>query len=215
MALPPTVFVVDDDPAVRDAMRLLLKSVNQPVACFASGQEFLAGYDPSAPGCLVLDLRLPDLDGLAVVQQLRERQVHLPTIVLTGHGDVPLAVRAMKAGVFDFMQKPFQDQALLERIYQALEKDARDRGDRARRAEAGARLALLTSREREVLDLVVRGRPSHAIAAELGISPATVEKHRVHIMTKMQAAGVPDLVRLALLAAPPEGSPTGAPPAPG
>jgi two-component system response regulator FixJ len=195
-----TVFLVDDDPAVRDALRLLMESVSLPVQAYATAWEFLDTYDPGQPGCLVLDVRLPGMSGLELQKELNARKIYLPVIIITGHGDVPMAVRAMKAGAFDFLEKPFNDQELLDRIHQAIRRDLRRREREAQRDLIAARVALLTPREREVLNMTVAGKTNQMIAEELHISRKTLDIHRSKIMEKMQAQGVADLIRLALLA---------------
>src|SRR5690606_7050922 len=154
----PTIFIVDDDAAVRDALKLLLRSVGQAVETFGSAQEFLDAYSEDRPGCLVLDIRMPGMSGLELQQKLNERHSILPIIFITGHGDVPMAVEAMQAGAVDFIQKPFRDQDLIDRINQALEKDSGNRAALGERNDIRRRLDTLTPREREVLDLVVHGK---------------------------------------------------------
>jgi RNA polymerase sigma factor (sigma-70 family) len=198
MSSTPTVFVVDDDPAVRDSLRLLLQSAHLPVATFASAQEFLAGYDRAAPGCLVLDVRMPGQSGLELQEELAARGLSLPVIIITGHGDVPMAVRAMKLGAVDFIEKPYNAQVLLERVRHALQEDARRRQEEAERTARTARLNLLTPREREVLRLLAAGKATKGIAALLGISRRTVEVHRAKIMQKMQVESIAALIRIAL-----------------
>ncbi len=193
-----TVFVVDDDAAVCDSLRFLIESVGLQVRTFSSADEFLAAYTPDQPGCLVLDLRMPGMSGLELQEQLARQKCALPVIIITAHGDVPTAVRAMHAGAVDFMSKPFSDQHLLDRIHQALTKDAQARRDEAVRAGIAARVALLTPREREVMDLVVSGMPNKGIAAQLELSAKTVETHRARVMDKMQARSVAELVHMAL-----------------
>lgn len=194
----PTVFIVDDDPGIRKAMQLLLKSVGLRSEIFASGDEFLARFDPERPGCLILDIRMPGLGGLELQERLLGAGNSLPIIFITGHADVPMAVEAMQKGAFDFVQKPVRDQELLERIKAALGSDRRARSEQARRAGVAARLGTLTVREREVMDLVVTGKPNKVIAYELGVSQRTVEIHRARVMVKMQARSLPDLVRMTL-----------------
>ncbi|NLE60974.1 MAG: response regulator transcription factor [Planctomycetes bacterium] len=193
-----TVFVVDDDAAVCDSLRFLIESVGLQVRTFSSADEFLAAYTPDQPGCLVLDLRMPGMSGLELQEQLARQKCALPVIIITAHGDVPTAVRAMHAGAVDFMSKPFSDQHLLDRIHQALTKDAQARRDEAVCAGIAARVALLTPREREVMDLVVSGMPNKRIAAQLELSAKTVETHRARVMDKMQARSVAELVHMAL-----------------
>jgi FixJ family two-component response regulator len=196
----PAVFVVDDDEAMRDALDTLIRSAGLKTALYASADEFLAGHDPEQPGCLVLDVRMPGMNGLELQQTLAEQGVNLPVIIITGHGDIPMAVEAMRAGALDFLEKPFREQDLLQRINQAIEQDANLRQEQARRAEIAARVASLTPREREIMDLVVAGKHNKAIASELGLSHKTVEFHRANIMEKTNANSVAELVRMALAA---------------
>jgi len=193
-----TIFVVDDDVAVRDALKLLLRSIGHAVETYASGQEFLESYREDRPGCLVLDIRMPGMSGLELQQKLNERHSILPIIFITGHGDVPMAVEAMQAGAMDFIQKPFRDQDLIDRINQALEKDAHNRAALGERNEIRKRLETLTPREREVLDLVVRGKANKVIAGDLKLSQRTVEIHRARVMEKMHASSLAHLVRMVL-----------------
>lgn len=195
---PVTVFVVDDDEAVASSLKLLLKSVGLPAQAFSSGPEFLAAIDATRAGCLVLDIRMPGMSGLEVQQQLNERGVMLPVIFITGHGDVPMAVEAMQHGAMDFIQKPFRDQDLLDRINQALEKDRAARTLLGNRENIRARIAELTPREREVLDLVTRGKPNKVIAGDLNLSQRTVEIHRSRVMEKMGATSLAQLVRMVI-----------------
>ena len=194
----PTIFVVDDDSAVRDALKLLLRSVGQSVETFGSGQEFIESYSEDRPGCLVLDIRMPGMSGLELQQKLNERHSILPIIFITGHGDVPMAVEAMQAGAVDFIQKPFRDQDLIDRINQALEKDNNNRAALGERNDIRHRLETLTPREREVLDLVVHGKANKVIAGDLKLSQRTVEIHRARVMEKMQASSLAHLVRMVL-----------------
>lgn len=194
-----TVFVVDDDPAIRESLRWLIESVGLNVKMFTTAHEFLEGYDPSLPGCLVLDIRMPGMSGLDLQNELAARQFNIPILIITGHAEVPVAVRAMKAGALDFIEKPFSDQLLLDRIRRAIEKDTESRRANSQRAEVAARLAQLTPREREVMDLVIAGKANKVIASELGLSPKTVEVHRAHVMKKMQVDSLADLVRLGML----------------
>lgn len=194
----PTIFVVDDDAAVRDALKLLLRSVGQAVETFGSGQEFIDAYGEDRAGCLVLDIRMPGMSGLELQQKLNERHSILPIIFITGHGDVPMAVEAMQAGAVDFIQKPFRDQDLIDRINQALEKDSNNRAALGERNDIRRRLETLTPREREVLDLVVHGKANKVIAGDLKLSQRTVEIHRARVMEKMQASSLAHLVRMVL-----------------
>lgn len=194
----PTIFVVDDDSAVRDALKLLLRSVGQAVETYGSAQEFLDAYSEDRAGCLVLDIRMPGMSGLELQQRLNERHSILPIIFITGHGDVPMAVEAMQAGAVDFIQKPFRDQDLIDRINQALEKDSSNRAALGERNDIRRRLETLTPREREVLDLVVHGKANKVIAGDLNLSQRTVEIHRARVMEKMQASSLAHLVRMVL-----------------
>jgi two-component system, LuxR family, response regulator FixJ len=189
-----TVFVVDDDPAVCKSLETLIRSVGLPAQTFRSAQEFLNGYDPSRRGCLVLDIRMPGMSGLELQRTLRERQMEIPIIIITGHGDVPVAVRALKDGAAEFMEKPFSKQLLLENIREALRKDAERRDHAGKHREVTSKLALLTERERQVMDLVVAGKVSKEIAAQLGLSKKTVDVHRAHVMEKLQVETLAELV---------------------
>lgn len=194
----PTVFVVDDDAAVRASICMLLKSVGIASTPLASAQEFLAGFDPHAPGCLLLDVRMPGMSGLELQQQLNQRGAILPVIFITGHGDVPMAVEAMQHGAFDFLQKPFRDQDLIDRVTKALARDRESRQELQKHEEVRARLASLTPREHDVLQLLAQGQPNKVMASELGLSQRTVEIHRAHVMEKMRARSVAQLVRMML-----------------
>ncbi len=194
----PTVFVVDDDPAIRFAMQALMDSVGLSHEIFGSGDEFLSAVDDDRAGCLVLDIRMPGLGGLELQQELLTRGNTLPVIFITGHGDVPMAVEAMQKGAVDFIQKPFRDQDLLDRIGEALKTDREQREAKNANAIVAERVAKLTNREREVFDLVVTGKPNKVIAYELGVSQRTVEIHRARVMEKMQARSLADLVKMHL-----------------
>ena len=193
----PTVFVIDDDAAVRKAVSRLLRSAGIAVAVFASPSEFLAQYDPDMPGCLVLDLAMPDINGLQLQTTLAKKGCTLPIIFLTGHGDVSKSVQAMKHGAFDFFSKPVKEKDLLPAVRAAIERNVVARREQARLSEICARLDTLTPREREVLEYVVAGKLNKQIASDLGITEATVKMHRARVMTKMKVQGVADLVRLA------------------
>lgn len=194
-----TVYVVDDDEAVRDSIQLLLQSVDYAVRTFDSPLAFLQVAATIESGCLVLDVRMPAMSGLELQQRLKQNGVPIPVIFITGHGDVPMAVQAMQAGAFDFLQKPFRDQDLLDRIGEALAFDRnRSRGGR-RQDRIRANLKLLSPREREVLDRVVQGQANKVIAADLELSQRTVEIHRARVMEKMQADSLADLVRMMLI----------------
>jgi RNA polymerase sigma factor (sigma-70 family) len=194
----PVVMVVDDDSGVRNAMRSLLKSVGLESALYASAQEFLAAYQPAQPGCLVLDIRMPGMSGLELQQQLNLRGAVIPVIFMTGHGDIPMAVEAMQHGAFDFLQKPFRDQDLLDRIQRAIAKDAEQRQSLGEHERIKSHLETLTAREREVLDLLTQGKQNKAIAQDLGVSLRTIEIHRARVMEKMAAQSVAQLVRMML-----------------
>jgi two-component system, LuxR family, response regulator FixJ len=196
--LSPTVFVVDDDEAVRDSLRFLLKSVGTATKALGSAAEFLSSYDPTQPGCLVLDVRMPSMSGLELQQQLNLRGAIIPVIFITGHGDIPMAVEAMQHGAFDFLQKPFRDQDLIDRIQRALAKDAKNRAALLQHARIRARIESLTPREREVLDLMIKGKPNKVMAADLGVSQRTVEIHRARVMEKSGASSVAQLVRMVM-----------------
>ncbi len=203
-----TVFVVDDDAAVRDALRALLMTEGLAVETFDSAETFLAHYHPSEQlGCLVLDVRMAGLSGLDLQKLLAERDVRLPIIFLTGHGDVPMSVRALKAGAMDFLEKPADPAVLLARVREAIEQDRRRRVTEAGTAALRSRYARLTPREREVLAQVIAGRTSKEIARALGISPRTVETHRSRIMEKLGAHSVLDLAAYGLVVAGREPSP--------
>jgi FixJ family two-component response regulator len=194
----PTVFVVDDDDGMRAALSTLLSTVGYTTAVFSSAQDFLQRYKPDEPGCLVLDIRMPEMSGLELQQHLNRTGSMLPVIFITGHGDVPMAVQAMKEGAFEFIQKPFRDQDLLDRINHALQLDAENRKTVARRAEVLRRLESLTPRERQVMDMVVDGGANKVIAIDLGLSERTVEIHRAKVMEKMAARSVAHLVKMHL-----------------
>ena len=192
----PTVFIVDDDPAIRFAMQALMDSVNLRHEIFGSGDEFLEQISEEHAGCLVLDIRMPGLGGLELQEELIKRGNTLPIIFITGHGDVPMAVEAMQKGAVDFIQKPFRDQDLLDRISEGLKTDRERRQEQQEHAEVEERIARLTNREREVFDLVVTGKPNKVIAYELGVSQRTVEIHRARVMEKMRARSLADLVKM-------------------
>lgn len=193
----PTVFVVDDDAAVRKSFEWLVGSVGLRTETYESAKAFLAAYDPSRPGCLVLDVRMPGMSGLELQERLAADGVTLPVIVVSGYGDVPTAVRVMKQGAVDFIEKPFSDQAMLDRIQASIERDLQARDAAAERASARDNRDSLTRREAEVMELVIAGNSNKEIARALAISPKTVEVHRANVMRKMRADSLADLVRLA------------------
>ncbi len=198
-----TAFVVDDDPSVRRSIRRLLESVGYTVETFASAQEFLEKVDPNRPGCLVLDVRMPGLSGLDLQERLAATHARRPIIFVTGYGDVPMTARAMKAGAVDFLQKPFNEQQLLDAIHSAMEAEERRRQEYAGRALVQERVSTLTPREHEVLVRVVAGKTNKEIAAEFGITEKTIKVHRARVMEKMAADSLAQLVVLAQLAGEP------------
>jgi two-component system response regulator FixJ len=193
------IFVVDDDADIRDSMMMLLEGAGFAVRAFASARQFLADTGAKL-GCVVADIRMPDMSGLELQEEIARRHAGLPVIIITGHGDVPLAVRAMKAGAIDFIEKPFDDEKMIAGIRRALDAGVESRNRSAGTKAATDQLALLTPRERGVLDKLVQGRSNKIVAYELGISPRTVEIHRAHVMDKMNASSLSDLVRVVLAA---------------
>jgi len=194
----PTIFVVDDDDSMREAIALLLRTVGYTPVVFSRPSEFLAKFDANVHGCLVLDIRMPEMSGLEVQQQLNKSGAILPVIFITGHGDIPMAVQAMKDGAFDFLTKPFRDQDLLDRINNALKQDAENRAAIEKHADLRGREQSLTPREREVLGLIVEGKANKVVAIDLGLSERTVEIHRANVMEKMGARSVAHLVKMYL-----------------
>ena len=193
-----TVSVVDDDLAVRDSLALLMHSVGLQVETFASARDFFDAYRPDRRGCLITDIRMPGMSGLELQEQLSAQGYHIPVIVLTGFGDVPAAVRALKGGAVDFVEKPFNPQALLDLVQQAIVRDAEIREQATHEARLAERMALLTPREQEVMELVVAGKANKVVAIDLSISERTVELHRARIMKKMQARSLAELMRMVL-----------------
>ncbi|MCS4504917.1 response regulator [Arhodomonas aquaeolei] len=194
----PTVFVVDDDPDVRDALAMLLTAAGRPVEAWASADAFLAGCGPERRGCLILDVRLPGMNGLTAQQELDSRGYTLPVIFISGHGDIPMAVRAVSAGALDFLEKPFSEMVVLDCVDRALVEDEHRRSERERIRGIERRLAQLTPREREVMDRLVEGKVNKIVARELDCSTRTVEIHRARVLHKMGVANVSQLVRYVL-----------------
>jgi FixJ family two-component response regulator len=194
----PTVHVIDDDDAVRSSLRFLFRSVNLPAVTYASAQEFLAQHQTEQPGCAVVDVRMPGMSGLELQKELNLRGATIPIIFITGHGDISMAVEAMQLGAFDFLPKPFRDQDLLDRVQRAFKKDAETHRGLSAVNEIRERLAALTPRELEVLELVTGGKPNKVMAADLGVSQRTVEIHRARVMEKMKANSLAELVRMSM-----------------
>lgn len=190
-----TVFIIDDDQAVRDSLGLLMKSVGLESISFSCAPDFLESFDPDQAGCLVLDIRMPGMSGLELQQELSQRKATIPIIFITGHGDVPMAVQAIRDGAVDFIQKPFRDQDLIDRIHKALDVDAQTREQWSKRQVVLQNMNTLTKRERQIMEMIVEGKPNKVIAAELFLSQRTVEVHRAKAMEKMQADSLADLVR--------------------
>ncbi len=197
-AAEPTVFIVDDDDAVRRFLTNLIESVGLQVEAYASAQEFLDVCEPGQIGCLVLDVRMPGMSGLELQKELSDRAIDIPIIVLTGHGNVQVAVHAMKAGAVDFIEKPFNNEFLLDRIQHAVSESVRSVGERVQRNEITNRAQLLTPREHQVLDLIVAGETNKGIARHLAISEKTIEIHRAKVMRKMRAKSLAELVKMTL-----------------
>jgi two-component system response regulator FixJ len=200
MAEPPLIHVVDDDASVRDSLTLLLDSAGFRVRAYESALSFLAAASAGGVGCVLTDVQMPELNGLELQRQMVAQGIRLPVIVMTGHGDVPIAVQALKAGATDFLEKPFDDEQLLSAVQGAIAVSQRARDEATAVADIARRLATLTPREREVLDRLVAGQPNKTIAYDLGSSPRTVEVHRARVMEKMQARSLADLVRMTIAA---------------
>lgn len=200
--MPEAVFIVDDDPGIRDSLSLLLAASGYATKTYESATSFLASESPESVGCLIVDVQMPEMDGITLQKELVARHSPLQAIVMTGHGDIPIAVGAMKAGAVDFLEKPFEEEVLLSAVRRALERAGAAGGHAKEARETGAKLALLTERERQVLDLIVAGKANKVIAHELSISPRTVEIHRARVMEKMDAGNLADLVRKTLSVAP-------------
>jgi len=199
LMIDATVYVVDDDPALRESLGYLLQSEGLKVRAFECARQFLAEYDRHARGCLVVDVRMPEMSGLQLQEHLAAEGSTLPIIVITGHGDVPMAVKALKNGALDFIEKPFADQQLLDRVHEALDVERRLYGERATREDLLRRLNRLTKREREVMTGVADGKANKVIAEELGLSPKTVEVHRARLMQKLEVDSLAQLMRFAIL----------------
>jgi two-component system response regulator FixJ len=195
-----TVHVIDDDEAMRESLAFLLRSAKVPAQIYDSADAFLSRLREVQGGCVVTDVRMPGLSGIDLLKRLRELKFAIPVVVITGHGDVPLAVEAMKFGAIDFLEKPFDDEVLLAAVRSALSAGASDREQQALRADIEKKLALLSTRERQVLDGLIAGQPNKTIAFDLGISPRTIEIYRANVMTKMEASSLSELVRMALTA---------------
>ena len=198
MTNEPTVFIVDDDDAVRRFLTGLIQSIDLKVEAYASAKDFLDAYRPGRPGCLLLDVRMPGMSGLELQRELAERSIELQVVILTGHGNVPVAVQAMKAGAVDFIEKPFNNELLLDRIQRAVAESLRSGSEREAHDETLRRLGTLTPRERQVFDLVVAGETNKSIAYRLAISEKTVEIHRANVMRKMRARSLASLVHMAV-----------------
>ena len=198
MSKEPIVFIIDDDDEVREAIAFLMESVGLQAETYSSAEIFSDSFDLSRPGCIILDIRMKGMSGLMLQEHLAQQNIHPPIIFITGHGDVPMAVKAIKAGAIDFIQKPFNDQVLLESVYRAIEADEKQRGKAEKNAEIKQKLERLTPREREVMDLVIKGKRNKIIADELHISQSTVEVHRSRAMEKMEAKSLSDLMRIML-----------------
>jgi RNA polymerase sigma factor (sigma-70 family) len=193
-----TVFVVDDDQAMRNSLKWLIESVGVQVESFASADEFLANYRPGRAGCLVLDVRMPGMSGLDLQEYLVDKNIRIPVVIITGHGDVPMAVRAMKSGAIDFIEKPFNDEVLLDAIRRAIAYEEQQRTHESEHLQIKERLSHLTPREHEVMEMVTDGKSNKEIANALGVSAKTIEAHRARVMEKMQAGSLAELVRMVL-----------------
>ena len=199
MSGEPSVFIVDDEEPVRSALTLLMESVGLKSESFSSAQDYLNQFDATKPGCLILDVRMPGLSGLDLQARLGAEKIHPPIIIITGHGDVPMAVRAVTAGAVDFIEKPFNNQSMLDNVHRAIEQDAKQRGESSRLQDIEQRYDELTPREKEVLQCVIEGKRNKIIASDMNISQSTVEAHRSKVMEKMEANSLSDLMRMALL----------------
>ncbi len=194
-----TVYVVDDDPEVQESVKFLMESVGLRVSTHSSAREFFAAYDDASPACLILDLRMPEMSGLEAHELLRSKGIDLPVIVVTGHGDVPAAVRAMKLGAMDFLEKPCSDHILLEKVQRAIELDGQRRADNAKLVEIEKAMETLSRRERDVMELIVDGKSNKEVARALNVSPKTIESHRANLMRKVGAGSLAELVQYVML----------------
>ena len=194
----PSVFIIDDEEPIRSALTLLMESVGLKAESFASAQEYLDQFDASKSGCIILDVRMPGIGGLDLQARLTAEKIHPPIIIITGHGDVPMAVRAVTAGAVDFIEKPFNNQSMLDSVHRAIELDAVQRGESSRLQDIEAHYNSLTPREKEVLQYVIEGKRNKVIAFDMNISQSTVEAHRSKVMEKMTASSLSDLMRMAL-----------------
>jgi two-component system response regulator FixJ len=197
--VPAVVFIVDDDDAVRESLEFLMKSIDQPAESYPSAKDFLSAYT-DRPGCLLLDIRMPGMSGIELQEELKKRNIRIPIIFITGHGDVPMAVKAIQNGAADFIQKPFRDQELIDRIREVLVEDSQSRADLSERSEILQRMETLTEREKEVMEQVVVGKANKVVAIDLSVSQRTVEIHRANVMEKMKAKSLAQLVRLVMRA---------------
>ena len=193
-----TVFIVDDDQDVRESLKMLIESIGLATETYNSAQSYMQSFDPNRPGCLILDVRMKGMSGLTLQEQLCQLPLHPPIIIITGHGDVPMAVRAIKMGASEFLEKPFNEQLLLDSIHVAIERDDEQRGKALQLTEVQERIAKLTEREHEVMELIVSGTLNKNIASQLCISQSTVEAHRSKVMEKMQARTLSDLMRIVI-----------------
>ncbi len=196
MSDEPTVYVIDNDPAVRDGLRILIRSVGLNVETYASAREFLDAFEPAQPGCCVLDVRMPGMSGLELQELLHQRNIKIPIIMISGHGDISMAVETVKKGAMDFIEKPFREQVLLDRIQKAVLKDQKNRREQNEQDEITSCLENLTAREHQVIDRVVDGKANKVIAFDLDIKQKTVEFHRARVMQKMKAESIAELVKM-------------------
>ena len=194
-----TIFIIDDEKSVRDSIKLLMESIGLKAQVFASAQEYLDQFDADAPGCLITDIRMPMISGLDLQQKLSEKALHPPIIMITGHGDVPMAVNAIQQGAIDFVEKPFNNQKLLDLVYKSLEIDAKRRGENTKLGDIQQKYQYLTAKEQQVFELVIKGHLNKQIAQELFVTQSAIEARRAKIMEKMQANNLPDLMRMGMV----------------